>query len=239
MNGILPLSAEQIDTHRRVQAIARSTLQYIATEIRPGRTERQLANLCRAYMDRRGATGYWWFDVPALVLAGPRLRDSMEGDVYQPGDTPVQPNDMVTVDLGPEIDGFWGDCARTFFLADGVVVSAHEAGAAQTEGMAAEATLHAHLLSVARPAMRFCDLHAQIHRRMAEMGFENLDFLGNFGHSIGRDLHARAYIDANCSMRLGDVPLFTLEPHIARPGSPLAFKYEEIYGFVAGELRLL
>jgi hypothetical protein len=39
---------------------------------------------------------------------------------------------------------------------------------------------------------------------------------------------------------LGSSPLLTFEPHIARPGRPLAFKYEEVYLFDnAGTLCLL
>jgi Xaa-Pro aminopeptidase len=225
--------------YRRSQALARDTLAAISAFIRPGATEASLLSECQRLMDARGATGYWWFDIPAVVLAGPRLRESMEGDVYQPATIPIGPDDMVTIDVAPEIDGYWGDCARSFFLKNGELVSAEQAGAEQGEGMAVEAALHAHLLDIARPQMTFQQLHQAIEAKAQSLGFENLDFLGNFGHNIGEDLHARAYIDANCTLRLDSVPMFTLEPHIARPGSPLAFKYEEIYRFENGRLRLL
>lgn len=225
--------------YERSQALARDTLAALRDFIRPGATEASLLEDCRRLMDARGATGYWWFDVPAVILAGPRLRESMEGDVYQPATIPIEPDDMVTIDVAPEIDGYWGDCARTFFLKGGRLVTAEEAGFEQAEGMAVEAALHAYLLEIARPQMTFQQLHGAIEARARSFGFHNLDFLGNFGHNIGAELHARAYIDANCTLRLDSVPMFTLEPHIARPGSPLAFKYEEIYRFEDGRLRLL
>jgi Xaa-Pro aminopeptidase len=225
--------------YENVQAIARDTLAAIRQFIRAGATEASLLADCRRLMDARGVTGYWWFDVPGVILAGSRLRDSMEGDVYQPSDTPLADNDMVTIDLSPEIDGCWGDAARSFFLKDGRLVTPEQAGAEQSEGMAAEAALHSHLLEIARPEMTFQELHAQVNARVRSLGFENLDFLANFGHNIGQDLHARAFIDANCTLRLDSVPMFTLEPHIAKRGSSLAFKYEEIYRFASGRLRLL
>jgi methionyl aminopeptidase len=117
--------------------------------------------------------------------------------------------------------------------------AAEEAGPEQAEGMAAEAALHAHLIAIAGPEMTFRDLHAEIDAMVRMLGFENLDFLANYGHNIGQDLHARAFIDANCAVRLDGVPLFTFEPHIARPGSRLAFKYEEVYRFEDGRLRVL
>lgn len=233
------LTAGELARYEAAQALARESLAELAGHIRPGATEASLTETCRRIMDARGATGYWWFDMPCVVLAGPRLRVSEEGDVFRPAETPIGPDDMVTVDVAPEIDGIWGDCARSFFLKNGQLVPAEQAGTAQFEGMAAEAALHAYLLDVARPEMRFQELHGLIAARLTALGFENLDFLGNFGHNIGDDLHGRAYMDAACTVRLDSVPMFTFEPHIAKPGSPLAFKYEEIYRFENGRLRLL
>jgi len=233
------LHIADLELYEKAQAIARDTLAAIAAFIRPGVTEASLCADCRRLMDARGATSYWWFGVPAVILAGPRLRDSMEGDVFHPSDTPMAANDMVTIDLAPEIDGYWGDCARSFFLKDGVLVAPEQAGAEQAEGMAAEGALHAYLLDIARPQMTFQALYAEMDAQVVSLGFENLDFLGNYGHNIGKELHARAFIDARCTLRLDSVPLFTFEPHIAKPGSSLAFKYEEIYRFASGRLRVL
>ncbi|GAB0116865.1 M24 family metallopeptidase [Acidisoma sp. 7E03] len=231
--------AGDLARYEAAQALARASLEDLAGHIRPGETEASLTEIARRIMDGRGATGYWWYDIPCVVLAGPRLRVSEEGDVFKPAEIPIGTDDMVTVDVAPEIDGIWGDCARSFFLKDGRLVSAEEAGPEQAEGMAAEAALHAHLLAVARPEMRFQELHALMAAKLTELGFENLDFLGNFGHNIGDDLHGRAYMDAQCTVRLDSVPMFTFEPHIAKPGRPLAFKYEEVYRFEDGRLRLL
>jgi Xaa-Pro aminopeptidase len=239
MKDSATLTHSDIVKYEKIQAIARATLAAIQACIRPGATEASLLAECRHMMDAQGVTGYWWFGVAGVVLSGARLRASMEGDEYEPAHVPLLRNDMVTIDLSPEIDGYWGDCARSFFLKGGRLVMAAEAGPEQAEGVAAEATLHAHLLRFARPEMTFQELHAEMDAQVRSLGFENLDFLGNYGHNIGQDLHARAFIDACCRLRLDSVPMFTFEPHIARPGSPLAFKYEEIYRFVGGRLRVL
>ena len=233
------LSDGDIARYRQAQATARSSLAAIGAFIRPGATEASLLADCRRLMDERGATGYWWFDVPAVVLAGPRLRHSVEGDVYQPSKAPIADDDMVTIDVAPEIDGYWGDCARSFFLKDGALVSSDAAGPEHSDGMAAEAALHAHLLAVAQPEMTFRDLYFEVDALVQKLGFRNLDFLGNYGHDIGRDLHARAFLDGDCLIRLNSVPMFTFEPHIGRDGSRLAFKYEEIYLFENSRLTSL
>ena len=233
------LSEVDLANYKRAQAMSRDSLAAIGAFIRPGATEASLLADCRRLMDERGATGYWWFHVPAVVLAGTRLRHSVEGDVYEPSETPIAEDDMVTIDVAPEIDGYWGDCARSFFLKDGVLVSPEAAGPEQSDGMAAEAALHAHLLSVAQPEMTFQDLYFEMDALVQTLGFRNLDFLGNYGHNIGRDVHARAFLDADCSVRLDSVPMFTFEPHIARAGSRLAFKYEEVYLFQGSRLTTL
>jgi Xaa-Pro aminopeptidase len=234
------ISDAALQAHRRAQAVARGTLVAIQKEIKAGSTEASLASACRCLMDAAGATGYWWYTTPAYVLAGSSVRLSVEGDSYVPRDEPIGADGMITIDLHPEVDGHWGDFARTYFLRDGKVVTPEAAGYEEADGIATEAALHALIQAKARPEMTFQELHSLIERDIARRGYENLDFLGNFGHSIGADVSTRAFLDANCSQRLDTAPLMTFEPHIAKPGRPWAFKYEEIYLFDdAGNLRLL
>jgi Xaa-Pro aminopeptidase len=233
-------STAALELYRRAQAVARLALEEIQAEIRPGVTERDLASACIRIMDASGSTGYWWYSTPAYVLAGDRLRLSVEGNAYVPAELPLAEDDMVTIDIHPEIDGRWGDCARSFFLRGGRLVDAKEAGAAQAEGIVAEAAVHALVTDAARPDMTFRELHALIEQELMLRGFENLDFLGNFGHSIGADVRNRTFLDAYCEAQLDSVPLFTVEPHIAKPGERLAFKHEEVYRFGEGRrLQLL
>jgi Xaa-Pro aminopeptidase len=234
------LSAADLAAYKRSQALARDVLKAIRAQIRPGATEASLGAACRKLMDEAGATAYWWYGTPAYILAGDALRASVEGDVYLPRDVPLRADDMVTIDLAPEVDGYWGDCARSYFLRNGELVDAQAAGAEQAEGMATEAALHALLRETAKPMMTFRELHGVIADELARRGYENLDFLGNFGHSIGGDVRRRAFMDAECGEQLDSVPLFTFEPHIARPASPLAFKFEEVYLFdESGRLQIL
>jgi len=234
------ISNADLQLHRRAQDVARKVLTEIQTVIGVAATEATLARACRRLMDAAGATEYWWYTTPAYVLAGGNLRLSVEGDAYVPRDEAIGLDGMITIDLHPEIDGRWGDCARSFFLRGGEVVTPETAGEEEAEGMAAEAALHALVQAKARPDMTFRELHSLVNGELARLGYENLDFLGNFGHSIGADVANRSFIDADCSRRLDSTPLVTFEPHIAKPGRPLAFKYEEVYRFdEAGRLRLL
>jgi Xaa-Pro aminopeptidase len=234
------ISDADLRAYRRAQDVARRTLVEIQSVIMASSTEATLASACQRLMDTAGATGYWWYTTPAYVLAGDNLRLSAEGDAYDARHEAIGADGMVTIDLHPEIDGRWGDCARSFFLREGELVTPLAAGNEEADGMETEAALHALIHAEARPDMTFQELHSRVDRELARRGYENLDFLGNFGHSIGADVASRAFIDANCNHRLDSTPLFTFEPHIAKPGRPLAFKYEEIYRFdEAGTLCLL
>ena len=63
------------------------------------------------------------------------------------------------------------------------------------------------------------------------MGYENLDFNSNLGHSIENQLDDRRYIEANNKTLLGDCNMFTFEPHICRTNGTWGFKLENIYYF--------
>lgn len=62
-------------------------------------------------------------------------------------------------------------------------------------------------------------------------GFENLDFLGNVGHSIATRREDRQYIEAKNMRLLKEVPFFTFEPHVREVGGMWGFKHENIFYF--------
>ena len=153
------ISYAELRTYRRAQDVARGTLVAIQKTIKAGSTEATLASACRRLMDAAGATGYWWYTTPAYVLAGDNLRLSVEGDAYVPRDAEIGADGMLTIDLHPEIDGRWGDCARSYFLRGGKLVSPEAAGDEEADGMATEAALHAFIQAEALPEMTFRELH--------------------------------------------------------------------------------
>ncbi len=113
---------------------------------------------------------------------------------------------MITIDIHPEVDGRWGDCARSYFLRGGRLVTPEAAGPEESDGMVTEAALHALIQMKARPEMTFQELHSLVEKDVSRRGDENPSFLGNFGHSIGADVTRRAFIDANCGSGLPPLP---------------------------------
>lgn len=223
----------QLDRYRPAQDIARAVLSDIETHIRPGASERSLHEACHALMLAHGATGFWG-NTPAIVLSGSRLRSSVFDSSYRPSDESFGQDGMITIDVGPRIDDRFGDSARTYFMQGGRLVTPEQAGEAEADGMRLEHRLHAELVRRARPNMSFAELFLQMDALVAEAGYENLDLLANYGHSLETDVADFLPLDHTNHRPLGSVSFFTFEPHIARPGSPLGFKLEEAY-YVDGD----
>lgn len=227
--------------HTRMQDIARATMGTVQESIRPGDTLASVRERAEASLLDLGADSFWYWGIGALVFSGRDTVVSVSGRDYQTADHLIEHDDIITIDLSPQRRGVWGDFARTIVIEDGRVLGdpAHARDAVWREGIAAEHALHRALVEIATPIMTFEDLHARMNERIGALGFENLDFLGNVGHSVERDSADRVYIEAGNAATLESVDLFTFEPHIRMPGTGFGFKREDIYTFRNGSLVAL
>ena len=219
----------EISPYLYVQDIALRVLRDIVPFIKSGVTERSVVDLCTQLLEQYGAKDCWYHDVPALVLVGDRTILSVSGPDYQPSDVTIRCNDLVTIDLSPMVNNFWGDCARSYIVVDGSVGSPQ--GTPLYHGVHTERELHVLMKEVATPETSMHELYSLFNRSIETMGYKNLDFRGNMGHSIEKHLDDRRYIEANNMTRLGDCNMFTFEPHISRDNDTWGFKMENIYYF--------
>lgn len=216
-------------------------MDHLAGWIGPGHSMVELRAEAERTLRHLGVEAFWYWGVGAFVFSGRETVASVPGKAYRTPDAVVREDDIVTIDLSPRIGDVWGDFARTLVLENGTVLEdpARSGNPGWAGGIAAERELHAELLGLARPDMTFEELHAEMNRRIEAKGFENLDFLGNVGHSIERRSADRIYIERGNGAPLGSVECFTFEPHLRRPGGEYGFKHENIYFFVGDELREL
>lgn len=228
--------------HRRyggIQRIAREVLERLGPSIGAADTEQSIAERAVRWLRRAGITETWYYDCPALVLLGTRSTESVSGREYCPAHEPVGTLNLVTVDLSPCRQGIWGDCARSFAIEDGRFTASpgHPEFAA---GLDTERAMHRGMMSAINAQMTFADVFHLAAQRLGELGYENLDRRGNFGHSIAARSTDRLYLTADNSRPLCDVHYFTFEPHIRRRGGQWGFKHEEIYFFDdRGQLSVL
>jgi Xaa-Pro aminopeptidase len=142
----------------------------------------------------------------------------------------VGTTNLVTVDLSPSIDNVWGDCARTFVIENGKVVT-HPKAPEFKEGLEIEKYLHNEMKNYVTPHTTFSELYAFGNKLINNLGWKNLDFLNNLGHSIEINLNNRKFIEGECNEQLGSVSCFTFEPHISKIEGVWGFKHENIYYF--------
>ena len=222
---------QELQSYRRVQHAAKQTIDYIKSIIKPKMNLREIRKACEEKLLELGADSFWYWDVGALVFAGEETTVSVSGKQYVTADRYINNNDIITIDLSPQIGNIWGDYARTIIVENGKVVDDIELIQNQEwkSGLQMEEKLHTELLSFVTKETTFEELYYHMNEFIVENGFVNLDFMGNLGHSIVKAKSDRIYIEKGNKAKLGEVNYFTFEPHIAFPDSKYGYKKENIY----------
>ncbi len=232
-----------VEKYQEVQRIAKSTISYLSNFIQGGVSESDIADAANEFMNKNGIHTFWYYGIGSLVLVGGRTILSISRGGYNPSDEKVGLEDLVTVDLSPEVDSYWGDYARSFIVENGKVVSEMRPDSPDKvkeffQGLDIERKLHNKLQEIATQEMTFGELYHVMNEAITSLGFVNLDYKGNLGHSIEKDKDKREYIERGCRTRLID-KLFTFEPHIKKVDGLFGYKQEDIYYFLDGRLQTL
>lgn len=213
-----------------VQTAAKSVLQLLVEYMTPDATEASIARNAARLLAEAGYPDTWYYDCPAFVLLGARSLLSVSGRDYRPSEERVGTHNLITVDLSPRSGSHWGDCARSFYMEEGLC-RAVPTGVEFSRGHATERDLHEGMRRFVRPDTTFNQLHEFANELIKAAGFENLDFAANVGHSICAHRDQRLYIEAGNHRRLEEVACFTFEPHIRERGGRWGYKHENIYFF--------
>ena len=224
-----------------VQNIAKQTIDYIKTVIKPNMNLREIRKLCEDKMLSLGADSFWYWNVGAFVFAGDETTVSVSGKEYSTSEKIIESDDIVTIDLSPQIGDIWGDYARTVIVENGCVVKSLNEITRDDwrDGLIMERKLHERMMEIISPYMTFEELYYLMNEYIKNEGYINLDFMGNLGHSIVRNKEDRIYIEKGNKTKLGDVSYFTFEPHISVQGSKYGYKREDIYYFDNNVIRRL
>lgn len=227
--------------YHEVQLIAKRTIEYIMKEKLVGISLREIREKCERKMLSLGADSFWYWDIGAFVFSGNETAISVSGREYVTSERMISENDIITIDLSPQVGDIWGDYARTIIIENGIAVEAVSDinNSEWRRGLELEELLHRELIEYVRPETTFEELYEHINALIRAEGFVNLDFMGNLGHSIVRRKEDRIYIESGNKAALSSVELFTFEPHIAVPKSKYGFKKENIYYFNEGKLAEL
>lgn len=228
-------------TYHQVQNIAKQTIEFLKTQIKVGMSLKELRRLAEDKMFSLGADSFWYWDIGAFVFAGEETTLSVSGKNYVTSERAIAENDIITVDLSPQVFNIWGDYARTIIVQDGKVIKNIDdiKNGEWRNGLITEELLHVRLNEFTASDTTFEQLYFCMNDLIADFGYVNLDFMGNLGHSIEHRKENRIYIERGNKRKLGEVDYFTFEPHIAKAGSKYGFKRENIYFFDKDKLREL
>ena len=219
-----------VPENARIQTATKQVLSRLAVTITDQSTERTIADVATRMLAEDGFPNTWYYDCPALVLLGNRTCESLSGKAYKPSDVPIGLHGLITVDLSPTHGPIWGDCARAYYVENGVAIFP-PIDPDFADGHRVQMLLHAEMKLTVRRQTTFGELFDFANEIIRSEGYENLDFLGNVGHSIAQRLEDRSYIEACNRHLLSEVPCFAFEPHIRKIGGVWGFKHENIYYF--------
>ena len=209
-----------------LQRIAKETISYIKTIIKPNINLLDVRQLCEEKMLSLGADSFWYWNVGAFVFSGDETIVSISGREYITSDRLISNNDIITIDLSPQNNKIWGDYARTIIIENGEVVDCIDKiqNNEWRNGLLMEERLHQELIDFVTPQTTFEELYLHINSLIIDKGFINLDFMGNLGHSIAKNKDERVYIEKDNHLLLSSTDYFTFEPHISNPTSKYGYK---------------
>jgi len=109
---IIPKTAEEIALMREAALVVSRTLGMLASEVKPGVTTKKLDSMAEAYIRDQGAQpGFLGlYDCPATLLTS--VNEAVVHGL--PTDKPLEEGDIVSIDCGAVLHGFYGDHAYTF-----------------------------------------------------------------------------------------------------------------------------
>lgn len=170
---------DEVELIRRTNEIAVFGLEAFKENAVPGRTEVEVMAAVEHAISVRGHgyKGARWVRGFCTIYSGPDLADGWK--YWRARTRTIEPNDIVMLELGTGVDGFWSDHTRTVVAgrADDAV---REAYAAVEAGIAAA-------FAAATPGATGGDVDAASRDAVAAAGFEQ--FPHHTGHGTGFRYH--------------------------------------------------
>jgi methionyl aminopeptidase len=204
-------SQAEIDKLRRVNQLVARILAELRQMAAPGVTTEQLDEVAEARVRAAGAEpafkGYHGYPATVCVSANEQVVHGI------PSSRALVEGDILSIDMGAKLDGFFGDCAVTVPI--GTVSPEASALLRITE----EALFHG--IDAVKPGARVSDIGAAVQRHVEAHGFSVVrEFVG---HGIGTSLHEEPqvanYGPAGRGPRLSEGMVLAIEPMVNAGGA--------------------
>jgi methionyl aminopeptidase len=180
--GVTIKSAGEVESLRRAGRVVAKTVTALLRAVRPGITTRELDLLAASEIKRLGAQpaflGYRGF--PATICTS--LNEEIVHGI--PGNRAVRAGDVLKLDVGAIVDGFYGDAAVSLCVGE---VPARTRELVDVTRQALDAGIRA-----ARPGARLGDVGYAVQSVAESHGFSVVrEYVG---HGVGRALHEEPQI---------------------------------------------
>jgi Xaa-Pro aminopeptidase len=198
----------------------RHTLEIFAlvqNEIKPGRTEQDIAAFMSGEVERRKLLFAWNPATCPSVFTGPETAEAH----YAPTARQIEPGHLVTMDFGVRVDGYCSDLQRTFYVARPGEAEPPEAvkRGFDTLKRSIEAAK-----AVIKPGAKGLDVDAAARSLLTAEGYEEYPFA--LGHQVGRFAHDGTALLGPAWDKYAQKPfkplecgmVFTIEPRLNVPG---------------------
>lgn len=190
---------EEISNLIKACEITDNCFSYILTYIKPGMTEKQIADEIEEYYKSR--TDGLSFET--IVASG----ENTSKPHAVPTDRKIQEQDIITIDMGCKVNGYCSDMTRTFFV-----------------GSVPEYVKPVYDLVLKNQEQTIDDMKDGASTRLLTKMVDNdfrlngYDLIHALGHGVGMEIHEAPYINFRSDATLKENMVVTDEPGIYVPG---------------------
>lgn len=201
----------EIEKLRTASNAVAKTLKYLEENVKPGMTLLEVDKMGEAFLNQLGARpsfkGLYGF--PNAVCTS--LNEVIIHGI--PSDTVLQEGDILGIDIGSEIDGWYGDAAITMPIG--------EISKEDEELIACAKDSLYYAIDIIKEGMRFKELSEAIEKFIVDRGYQPL--VRFCGHGIGKKPHCEPEIpnylegpNAKSGPKIKNGMVFCLEPMICQ-----------------------
>ena len=190
---------DEIRNIEKACEITDNCFSYLLNYIKPGMTEKQIANEIEDYYKQR--TDGLSFDT--IVASG----ENTSKPHAVPTDRKIQEKDIITIDMGCKVNGYCSDMTRTFFV-----------GEVPEE---IKPVYDLVLKNQVQTLESYKDgASTRLLTKMVENDFKlnNYDLIHSLGHGVGLEIHEPPYVSYSSDTQLRENMVVTDEPGIYIPG---------------------
>jgi Xaa-Pro aminopeptidase len=220
-------SPTEIELMREAIKITLEIFDLVSKFIKPGVSEKQIAEFILNEVDKRGLETAWDKEYCPSVFTGPDTAGAHAG----PTDRLVQKGHVLNIDFGVKYKGYCSDLQRTWYI---LRDNENDAPMEVKKGFQVIVDSIQKAADFMKPGSIAYEVDAVARNYIVENGYE--EYPHALGHQVGSKAHDGGVILAPRWERYGEIPykkigideVYTLEPRLTIPGFGIATVEEEV-----------